>query len=188
MTCRATRLSLSWACRAVPICRVLPHSAALAIRRISLTVMGIGVYAHPRSRSHNTEVSARKVCCDKHLQMTSVLPNTEVAQSPPTAGRLRGTRAEPTRPGKPRHAPPHALPPEVAGAQRLAHARPPILSPGGRGRPFFSGPIRRTAPLRAQTRPQSVGDSGSSSGATSLASRLHVLCSCDWAHSRCAPQ
>ncbi len=50
------RRGLSGACPRALICRVLPHSAALAIRRISLTAIGIGVCAHPRSRSHNPEV------------------------------------------------------------------------------------------------------------------------------------
>ena len=47
---------LAWACRGVPICRVLPHSAAPRIRLISLTAIRIGVYSYSRSRAHNPEV------------------------------------------------------------------------------------------------------------------------------------
>ncbi len=75
----------------------LPHFAALAFRPISLSAIRISVCAPPRSRSHNTEVSARKVLLRQHLPMTSVLPNTEVSSNRPYA---------PPAASKPRHAPP----------------------------------------------------------------------------------
>ncbi len=52
----ASILSLSGACRGALVCRVLPHSAAPRIRRISLTAIGIDVSSDPRSPSHNPEV------------------------------------------------------------------------------------------------------------------------------------
>ncbi len=81
--------SLSWACRRAPFCRVLPHSAALWIHRISLTAITMGVYEGSRPRSHNTEVSICNVLKHKHLEMTSVLPNTEVTCTPEELPMLR---------------------------------------------------------------------------------------------------
>ncbi len=56
MTSQLVSLSLSWACRRALVCRVLPHSAALAIRRISLTAMEIRFYSDSMAPSHNPEV------------------------------------------------------------------------------------------------------------------------------------
>ena len=103
--CAMRLVSLSGACRCVPVCRVLPHSAALQIRRISLTVIRISVCAHHRSRSHNREVGDCNRLFRTHLQTTSVLPNTEVNRNPQRAG-VSGERASnrhaPASPDTPR--------------------------------------------------------------------------------------
>ncbi len=71
---RPSDRGLSWACRRAPFCRVLPHSAALQIRRISLTTIRISIYSDSCSRSHNTEVDVCNLLKHKHLQMTAGFP------------------------------------------------------------------------------------------------------------------
>ena len=96
---------MSGACRRAPFCRVLPHFAALEIRRISLTAIRISVYGDSCSRSHNTEVSVCNMLMHKHLQMTYVLPNTEVTCSPQYTSVCRArasNRHAPASPDTPR--------------------------------------------------------------------------------------
>ena len=62
---------LVWACRRVAVCFILPHSAAPAIRRISLTALEITVYGNWWSPSHNREVGACNYLRLNVLRMTS---------------------------------------------------------------------------------------------------------------------
>ena len=62
--------------------------------------MEISVYVYYRSRSHNTEVGVCNIVNHKHLQTTSVLPNTEVTCSP----NIRAFPEHVRRTGNPRQA------------------------------------------------------------------------------------
>ena len=93
--------SLSGDCRRAPICRFLPHSAALQIRRTSLTAIRISVCAHHPSRSHNTEVGVCNVLRNKHLQKPTGFPT---GRSCVVTSTCALNRHAPTSPDTPRGA------------------------------------------------------------------------------------